>query len=168
MGPGIVEQKSGAMNGDWGTGGAKLLLTDGRVVFLLLGEARRRTMARIFGVPEDKTGLVTVIAAGVLARALHDRVAGAVTVPGVPGLGSAVFVGTAAKDAAHLIAGDWSRDTPLFGTLVAVVVLGTTLRPVLRVSFRDVKASADRARIAFDHRYGHLVRRNRPHVPLPD
>jgi hypothetical protein len=159
---GIVEQKGSAMNGDWGTGGAKLLLTDGRVVFLLLGEARRRTIARMFGVPADKTGLVTVVAAGVLARALHDRAAGAVKVPRVPAVGSALFLGTAAKDAAHLIAGDWSRDTPLFGTLVAVVVLGTTLRPVLRVSFRDVRASAHRARITFDHRYGHLVRRNRP------
>ncbi len=163
---GIVEQ-GGAVNGEWGTGGAKLLLSDGRVVFLLLGEARRRAVARMFGVPLDKTGLVTVVAAGALAEALYDKAARALKVPGAPGLGHAVFVGTAAKDVAHLIAGDWSRDTPLFGPLVAVVVVGTLFRPVLRVSFRDVRASAHRARITFDHRYGHLVRRNRPHSPLP-
>lgn len=155
------------MNGEWGTGGAKLLLSDVRLVLLLLGEARRRTMVRMFGVPADKTALVTVVAASVLARALHRKATGAVTVPGVPGVGTAMFVGAAAKDVAHRIAGDWSRETPLFGTLVAVVVVGTTLRPVLRVSFRDVRASAHRARIGFDHRYGHLVRRNHPHSPLP-
>lgn len=168
MGPGIVEQKGRAMNGDSGADGANLLLTDARVAFRLLDEARRRAMVRMFGVPADKTGLVTVVAAGVLARALHDKAAGAIAVPRLPGVGSAVFIGTAAKDVAHSIAGDRSREAPLFGTLVAAVVIGTTLRPVLRSSFRNVRASAHRARITFDHRYGYLVRRNHPHSPLPD
>jgi hypothetical protein len=164
---GPVEQQTDALNGDWGTGGARLLLTDARVVSLLLDDARRRAVARMFGVPLDKTGLVTVIAVGTLAQALHDKAAPVLAGPALPSLGGAVFAGTTAKDVAHFIAGDWSRETPLFGSLVVVVVLGTLFRPVLRVSFRDVKASAHRARITFDHRYGHLVRRNRPHSPLP-
>jgi hypothetical protein len=161
---GVVEQQT---NGEWGTGGARLLLTDARVVSLLLGAARRRAAARMFGVPLDKTGLVTVIALGALAQALRDKAAPALKGPALPSLGGAVFAGTAGKDVAHLIAGEWSRDTPLFGSVIALVVLGALFRPVLRVSFSDAKTAARKARITFDRRYGHLVRRNLPHSRLP-
>ena len=68
-------------------------------------------------------------------------------------------VGTAmAKAVAHGIAGDWSRDSPLFGTLAVISVLGVVVRPVLRVSFRDVRAASHRLRADFGHRYGHLTR----------
>jgi hypothetical protein len=165
---GVVEQQGDGLNGDWGTGGARLLLTDARVVFLLLGEARRRFAARLFGVPMDQTGLVTVIALGTLAKALHHKAAQLASVPDVPSLGDAMIGAAVVKEGGHLVAGDWSRETPMFGRLVGVALVGAMLRPVLRVSFRDVKASSHRARVMFDRRYGHLVRRNRPHSPLPN
>jgi hypothetical protein len=161
---GVVEQQGDGSNGDWGTGGSRLLFTDARVVFLLLGEARRRFAARLFGVPLDQTGLVTIIALGTLAKALHDRAAQLASVPAVPSFGDTTIAAGVVKEIGHVVAGEWSRDYPLFAPLVGLALLGTLVRPVLRVSFRDIKASSHRARIAFDHRYGHLVRRNRPHT----
>ena len=164
---GVGDQQGDGPNGDWGTGGARLLFTDTRVVFLLLGEARRRFAARLFGVPMDKTGMVTIIALGTLAKALHDKSAQLASVPAVPSLGDTTIAAGVVKEIGHLVAGEWSREFPLFEPLVGLALVGALLRPAFRVSFRDVRASSHRARIAFDHRYGHLVRRNRPHSPLP-
>jgi hypothetical protein len=73
-------QQRVAINRDQDDGGAKLLFTDARVAFLLLDEARYRALARLFGVPRDKSFLVTTIALGTLAQALHDKAAGVLTV----------------------------------------------------------------------------------------
>jgi len=154
------EHQRGALNGDRG-GGARLLVTDAGVGFLLVNEARRRLVERIFGVSSDQTVLVTLIAAGLLAQALHARATQAIGPPSVPALGDVAIAAGVAKDVGHEIAGDWSRDFPGFGALVAVVVLGTLFRPVLRWSFRDLKAAAHRTRIMFEHRYGHLLRYDR-------
>ena len=165
---GAVEEEGDGPRDYWGTGGTRLLFTDARVVFVLLSEARRRFAAGLFGVPLDQTGLVTVIALGTLAKALHDKAAQMAAVPAVPSLGDSAIAAGVVKEIGHVVAGEWSRDYPLFAPLVGLALLGTLVRPVLRVSFRDVKASGHRARIAFDHRYGHLVRRNRPHTRVPN
>jgi hypothetical protein len=73
-------------------------------------------------------------------------------------LGDTAIAAAALKASVHGIAGEWSRETPMLGTLVAIAVMGSLFRPLLRVSFRDVKASSHRIRVAFDGRYGHLVR----------
>lgn len=158
---GAGEQRGAALRGDEESGGLRLLINDATVACLLLNEARCRVAARLFGVPKDQSFLVTLIALGALAGAVHDRAARALQAPGTPSLGDTVLVAGAIKESVHGIAGAWSKDTPLFNTLLAIAVLGNLLRPVLRVSFRDVKASSHRARVAFDHRYGHLVRRGR-------
>jgi hypothetical protein len=142
-------------------GGVRLLINDMTVAYLLLVEARHRVAARLFGVSRDESFLVTAIALGTLAGALHDRAARVVAAPSIPSLGDTVLAAGVIKESVHGIAGAWSKDTPLFNTLLAIAVLGNLLRPVLRVSFRDIKASSHRARVAFDHRYGHLVRRGR-------
>lgn len=161
-----MTQQGDGPNGEWGTGGARLLFTDAGVVFLLLGEARRRFAAHLFGVPMDQTGLVTLIALATALKALHRRATKLASVPDIP-LADAMIGAGLVKEVGHRVAGDWSRETPMFGRLVGVALVGALLRPVLRVSFRDVRASSHRARVGFDRRYGHLVRRNRPHSPLP-
>jgi hypothetical protein len=155
------EQQGVALNRDEDPGGVRLLVNDAGVACLLLNEARYRVVARLFGVPRDQSFLVTVIALGTLAGALHDRAARVLAAPGTPSLGDTVLAAGVLKESVHGIAGAWSKDTPLFNTLVAIAMLGTLARPVLRVSFRDIKASSHTARVAFDHRYGHLVRRGR-------
>jgi hypothetical protein len=155
----VGEQQGAALNPDQDPGGLRLLINDMTVAYLLLVEARHRVAARLFGVSRDESFLVTAIALGTLAGALHDRAARALAAPSTPSLGDTVLAAGVIKESVHGIAGAWSKDTPLFNTLVAIAVLGTLARPVLRVSFRDVKASAHRVRVGFDHRYGHLVRR---------
>ena len=151
-----------------GSGGAGLLLSDVTIVGGLLNEARYRAVERLFGVPRDQSFLVTVIALGTLAGAIHDRAARALSGPSVPSLGGTLLGAGVLKESVHGIAGSWSKDTPLFNTLLAIALLGTLARPVLRVSFRDVKASSHAVRVAFDHRYGHLIRRGGRHRPEAD
>jgi len=56
-------------------------------------------------------------------------------------------------------AGPWSRDTPFFGTLVTIAVLGGLTKPVVRASVRSIKDSSRQMRGLFDSRYGRLIRR---------
>ena len=123
-------------------GGARLLLGDVGIAALLLNEARRRVASRMFGVSEDQALLVTLVAAGLLAGGARNRAARVASVPSTPSLGDSVLVAGVLKEAVHALAGDWSKDTPLFTTLVAIAMLGTLARPVLKISFRDVKASS--------------------------
>ena len=97
-------------------GGARLLLGDVGIAALLLNEARRRVAARVFGVSEDQALLVTLIAAGLLAGGARNRAARVAAVPSTPSLGDSVLVAGVLKEAVHALAGDWSKDTPLFTT----------------------------------------------------
>jgi hypothetical protein len=131
------------------------------VAFLLLDEARYRVVSRIFGVPRDNSYLVTAIALGTAAAAAHGKAARVLRVPAGPSVADSVLAAAVVKESMHRIAGAWSRDTPLFGTLIGLAVLGASFRPVLSASFGGVNASLHRARAAFDHRYGHSVRVSR-------
>ncbi len=150
-----------ALSRDGYVGGARLLVSDVRVAILLLDEARYRVVARLFGVPRDKSLLVTIVALGTVAGAAHGKAAQVLRVPAGPSVADTVMGAAVVRESVHRIAGAWSRDSPFFGTLVAVAVLGASFRPVLGASFRGVKASSHRARAGFDHRYGHLVRASR-------
>ena len=54
--------------------GGRLLMRDVRVASLLVGDARDRAMARLFGVSRDQAGLLTLVIALMLAQAVHDKV----------------------------------------------------------------------------------------------
>lgn len=159
----VAEPAAGPLPGEWGSGGASLLLRDATSLFLMLSEGRRRLIMRMFAVPEDQVGLVTLVAFLVLAQFVQNTAARVTTAPAVPASGDTALAIAAVREAGHLLAGDASRDTPLLVPLVAFALFGTLVRPVLGIGFRDVRAWGHRARLGFDHRYGHLVRRNRPH-----
>jgi hypothetical protein len=139
-------------------GGATLLFSDLRVAFLLLDEARCAVISRLFGIPKDQSLLVSIIAIGALAQAAHEKATKVLRVEAGPTFPDLMIGTSALRESAHWMAGDLYRDTPIFGTLVAIAFLGTSLRPVLRASLRGVKAASHGARAGFDHRYGHLVR----------
>jgi hypothetical protein len=150
-----------AVNGLQDYNGAGLLASDLRVASLLLNHGRRAAIARLFGVSGDKATLVTIIGVGILARAAHDRATrsrGALT---HPSLGDSMIGTAVLRESAHWITGDLYRETPAFGTLVAIGVLGTALRPILGASVRGVKAASHDTRAGFDDRYGHLIRARR-------
>lgn len=139
-------------------GGARLLFSDLRVALLLLDEARCAVVARLFGIPKDQSVLVSIIAVGALAQAAHDKAARVLRVEAGPTFPDLMIGTSVLRESAHWMAGDLYRDTPIFGTLVAIAFLGTSLRPVLRGALRGVKAASHEARAGFDHRYGHLLR----------
>jgi hypothetical protein len=146
-------------------GGARLLAADIRIASLFADEARRRTMQRVFGIPRgDKSGLATLIALVALGETLRRRTEGisAPSTPTVPG----VVVGVSlVRELAYDIAGPWSRESPYFGTLLALALIGGTARMAVRGSAHQVRALSHKGIAEFEHRYGHLIRPNRPRPP---
>jgi hypothetical protein len=143
-------------------GGARLLAADARVASLFADEARRRTMQRLFGVPrEDKSGLATLIALLALGEALQRRTEG-MSRPNPPTLPGVVIGVGLVRELAYDIAGPWSRDSPYFGTLMAFALIGGTARWAVRASTHQVRKLSHQGFSEFAHRYGHLVRPNRP------
>ena len=143
---------------DESVGGGRLLVSDCRVAFLLLDEARRRVIERVFGVPRDTSFLVTIVALGTLAEAVHRKVAGAMSIPGSPSIGDAVVGASVLRESVHWISGEQPGESPLLGTLVTIAVLGAIARPAAAGSFRGVKAASRRTRKGFDYFFRDFVR----------
>jgi hypothetical protein len=143
-------------------GGIELLAADARVAWLFADEARRRAMERLLGISRvDKSGLETLIVLGLLAGATQRRVQ-SVRRPSPPTPIGVMFGIGLVKEAAYGIAGPSARQSPYFGTLLAFAVVGATVRIGLRASTRGVKRVSHQAFGEFEHRYGHLIRPNRP------
>ncbi len=144
------------------SGGAGLLRTDARVAHLLANEARDRAVARLFGVSPDDAFLVTIIALGLAAHAIHERVARVLDAPGAPSFGDAVIAAGALRQSAQRIQGKPSTESPALDALVLTAFVAALAVPSVRGTLHWVRASTHRLRLDFDHRYGHLVRPNRP------
>lgn len=142
--------------------GARLLERDVRIAILLAREGRNRACARLFGVSNDDSAIVTLIALATLAHAAHGKIHGIVTAAHAPSSGDALIGSGMLSEAVHVIAGDWSREAPVIPTVIVGAVIAHHLRPWARVSLHDVRAVSHRLRIDFDRRYGHLIRPNRP------
>ena len=141
--------------------GVEQLTSDTRVALLLLRDARNRACARLFGVSEQDAGLVTIIALAMLAHAANRKAHEVLNAR--PIHRSDAWIGEGAlNEAFHRIAGDASRDVEFIGSLILASVLVNSMRPVLRQSVHDLRVAAHRLRLDFDHRYGHLIRPNRP------
>jgi hypothetical protein len=139
--------------------GFKRLVSDLRIVLLLADEARDAVMARLFGVAKDDSALISIIAVALLVAAARDKGKAMVGLP-VPGSSGDALIGVSAlRESAHWLAGDLYRDTPIFGTLIAIAFLGTAIKPVLGFSFKELRVGVRDVRQGFDNRYGHLVRR---------
>ncbi len=142
------------MNSVEHVGGARMAITDAIIALLLLEEGRDRILARVFGVSRDQSFLVTLIAIGVAAQALRGKTE-AIRSSG-PSVADAAIGAAVLKEGAYRIAGDWSRDTQSFGSLVAFALVARH-HPVfrgVRSSLRGAKASSRRARTFLRRRYG--------------
>ena len=129
---------------------ARMLFVDVGVRSLLLGEARRRAVTRVFGVPpNDQSLLVTMIllgAAGTVVRGL------APSLPRPSGSDAAVG-GMVASAALRGVAGAPSATVPLAGGLIAFALLSRSLRPGLAGAVHEVRALAHGIGSAFGVRY---------------
>ena len=130
---------------------AQMLFVDVGVRSLLIGEARRRALTRVFGVPpEDQSLLVTLIllgAAGTVARGLAPR-----QLPRPSRLQAAVG-GTLANTAFRGIAGPPSATVPLAGGLIAFALLTHSLRPTVSAAIHEARMFVHGIGAAFGVRY---------------
>jgi hypothetical protein len=143
-------------------GGARLVVADVRLVYLLLNQARARAIAQLFGISGPGSALVTIIALGLAAETAHRKVTRVLTAPGTPELGQAALGASVLTESVRWIAGPGTGEFPLFGPLILFAVVGHAMRPVVRSAVHGLRASAHRAHTDLDHRYGHIIRRNRP------
>jgi hypothetical protein len=148
-------------------GGARLLVADTSAVSLLLNQARIRLIVRLFGISGPGSGLVTIIALGLAAETAHRKLARALAIPRAPHLGEAALGASALTESARWIAGPGIGDFPLFGPLLLFAVAGHLMRPALRSTVHGVRGFAHQAHADLDHRYGHIVRRNRARPEPP-
>lgn len=126
--------------------------TDLRVWSLLAGEARRRSITRVFGVPGDEQSLlVTVALLGAGAAVLRSLVP---PIPVHPLSGSDLAIGGSLVNATlRGVAGAPAQAMPLAGLLIAFAVVGHATRPAIEGVVRDVKAAARATHAAFVGRY---------------
>ena len=133
-------------------GGARLFAGDAIITWRLMDEACGRGAARLFGVPKDKSLLVTVIAAGAFAGAIHSSATRALR-RGRPSVTGGAMGAMVLREGLNGIGGPAAK-TPFAGPLIAFAVLGASYRPLLGGSFRTVMVEMARVRAVFGGRYG--------------
>ena len=125
---------------------------DVRVWSLLLGEARRRSLTRVFGVPGDEQSFVVTMA---LLGAGGAVLAGLLPHPSLHATRADAAIGGSLVNASlRGVAGAPSQAMPLAGALIAFAVVGHALRPAVAETIHDVQAFTHRVRSAFTARYG--------------
>jgi hypothetical protein len=131
------------------------LETDLRLAFLLLNEARYRTLESVFGLSRDQANLATLVLLSSLAGSAGQRVHRMMSQPPpVPTRGDTVLGVSLMRELVQSIAGPASRDTSTFGTLVAVAAMGGVALPIVRRSIRAAESGLHEVSVAFRHRYG--------------
>jgi hypothetical protein len=129
---------------------ARMLFVDVGVRSLLAGEARRRAVTRLSGIPaEDQSLLVTMIvlgAAGTVVRGFVPRL------PRPSGTQAAIG-GSLLNTTLRGIAGPSAATVPLAGGLIALALVSHSLRPTVAGAVREVRALAHGIGSAFGARY---------------
>jgi hypothetical protein len=129
------------VSGNSNPGFARLFFGDAGIVLLLLNNARHRLVARLYGVSRDDSNLVTVVAIGSAAVAVHGTAARVRSIRRYPS-GPDTAIGAAVlRETALGIAGEPSRTVPFFGALVTFALVGTSCRPALRGVVRTTRGS---------------------------
>jgi hypothetical protein len=122
-------------------GFARLFFGDAAIVSLLLNDVRHRTVARVFGVSRADSNLVTALAIGSAAVAVHSTAARVRSIRRYPSGANSVMGAAVVREAALGIAGEPSRAVPAAGALMALVLVGTSSRPMLRGALRTTRGS---------------------------
>ena len=129
------------MSAKTNVGFARLFFGDAAIVFLLLNDVRHRIVARVFGTSRDDSNLVTVLALGSAAVAVHGTAARLRTIRRHPSGADSVIGAAVLREAALGIAGAPTRAVPAAGALVAFALAGRSSRPVLRGALRTTRGS---------------------------
>ena len=139
------------MDDDFGKG--RLFLADSRLALLVLNYARLAAMRRVFGVSREQANLLTFVLALGAAQGTYTA---ARRVIRSPLRVRDEHVGLAAlmlREAAMGAAGPAARQTPGFGPLLALGVLGGLGLPTARRGGRALRAGEERVRLRRSSRY---------------
>jgi hypothetical protein len=129
---------------------ARMLFVDVGVRSLLAGEARRRAVTRVFGVPpEEQSLLVTLTLLGAAAAVVRGL---APAMPRPTRMHAAVGA-TVLNTTLRGIAGAPSATVPAAGGLIAFAVLSHSLRPTVAGAIHEARAFAHGIGAAFGARY---------------
>jgi hypothetical protein len=139
--------------------GIRLLASDATTLALLLNEARYRTMERVFGLSREQANLATIVLLLGVTAATRESAIKAMKAPGGPTVPDVALGIGIMREALQGVAGPSFDKTPLFGTLLTLAALAHISRPVASRTMHVVHSRTHRARLAFEHRYGHHVRR---------
>lgn len=139
--------------------GVRLLTSDLTTLALLLNEARYRTLERVFGLTREQANLATIVLLLGVSAATREGAIKALKAPGGPSVPDVALAMGVTREALHGIAGPSFDKVPLFGTLITLAALAHISRPVVSRTTHAIHLRTHRALLAFEHRYGHHVRR---------
>jgi hypothetical protein len=122
-------------------GFARLFFGDAAIVFLLLNDARHRTVARVFGTSRGDSNVVTVLALGSAAVAVHGAAARLRTIPRHPSGADSALGAAVLREATLGIAGAPARAVPAAGALLGLALVGRSSRPLVRRVVRTTRGS---------------------------
>jgi hypothetical protein len=122
-------------------GFARLFFGDAAIVFLLLNDVRHRMVTRMFGTSRNDSNVVTVLALGSAAVAVHGTAARLRAIPRRPSGAESVMGAAVLREAALGIAGAPSRAVPAAGALVAFALVGRSAGPAVRGALRTTQES---------------------------
>jgi hypothetical protein len=125
----------------------------------LLNEARYRAMERVFGLSREQANLATMVLLLGVTAATRDGAIKALKAPGGPTVPDVAIAMGISREALHVVAGPSFDKVPLFGTLITLAALAHISRPVVSRTTHAIHTRTHKALLAFEHRYGHHVRR---------
>ncbi len=140
-------------------GGIRRLRTDLRAGVLLADYVRHRALERAFGISREQANALTLVLMMMAAEGLHEHADRMLRGPGGPTRVDAVLGGALLRELVYDVGGPQSRETPLFGSLVLLAVIGGMTGPTARRALRGARTSSGRARLRFNRRYGRLLGR---------
>ena len=117
------------MSANSNVGFARLFFGEAAIGFMLLNEARHRTVTRVFGVSREDSNLVTVLAIGSAAVAVHGTAARVGAMRPHPSRSDGLIGASVLREAALGIAGEPSRAVPAAGALIGVGPGGEVIAP---------------------------------------
>jgi hypothetical protein len=129
------------MSANSNVGFARLFFGDAAIVFMLLNDVRHRTVTRVFGVSRDDSNLVTVLAIGSAAVAVHGTAARVRAMRPHPSRSDGLIGASVLREVALGIAGEPSRAVPAAGALIGLALVGKSSRPMVRRTLRTTRES---------------------------
>jgi hypothetical protein len=122
------------------------MIGDALMGLLLLNDLRHRVLTRVFGISSQQANVMTVITVALVSEGVHSRAAKVRGARPHLSIADSAIGAVSLKEAAHGIAGPWSRSVPLFGALIAFAVLAKSFVPMVQASLHGAREALRDAR----------------------